>query len=167
MTTEKEKLENMNKYYLDVKNFFYDLQINGNLHERAKKVSDYVERGKLGDHYVIAMRGGEATWDIKVTNGHSKFTNNGVDFYIGELGDIKKIEDFKNKVVQAINGAERKGGDVNDKKQTFKEIFGEEINLIIFNPVDKNSELDSYFWHRNDCYLNEKRNQTVYKVWIH
>ena len=164
---DKKTIENMNKYYLDVKNFFSDLKINGSLYERAKKVSEFIERGKLGDHYVIAIRGEEAAWDINVINGHAKFTNNGVDFYIGELADLKNIEDLKNKVSQCIDCAELKGGNVYNKKEAFKEIFREKINLIVFNPVDNNSDFDSYFWHRDDCYFNEKRNKTVYKVWLH
>ena len=167
MTFHKENEENMDKYYADVKSFFTGLLINGPLHERAKKVSEFIERGKAGDHYVIALRGKDVAWNISVLNGHSKFTNNGVDFYLGELANLKNVEELKKKVMFGIEAAELNGGCVNQKLNSFLHVFTEQVNLIIYTPANKDSDFDSYFWYRNDCHFTEKRGTTIYKVWLH
>jgi hypothetical protein len=164
MTTRFD--ENMLKFYPDVKVFFSNVQINGSLNERAKTVSQFLERGNEGERYfVIADKfntyGSSSTMSTK--NGYSKFHNNGVDFYIGELKDLKKVNEFKRKAVLAIDAAEIKGGLTTDKRKVFKQVFKENVNIIVGYELDFSVFSNSFY---DLFYYSEVRDKTRYVAWL-
>ena len=82
MATEEKRIENMDKYYPEVKSFFKNCQINGTLNQRAKTVKEFLDRNS-GTHYVFATKPyGNYAWTIMTTNGYSQFNNNLVDYII-------------------------------------------------------------------------------------
>ena len=164
MTTRFD--DNMLRFYPDVKSFFSNVQINGTLHERSKTVIHFLERGSDDERYfTIADKfntyGSSSTMSTK--NGYSKFHNNGVDFYIGELKDLKKVDEFKRKVIDAIDAAENKGGLTTEKRKVFKQVFKENVNIIVGNEHDfsvfSNSFYDLFFY-------SEVRDKTRYVAWL-
>ena len=163
MATEEKRIENMDKYYPEVKSFFKNIQITGTLKERAKTVRDYVDLKYGEDHFVIAAEAVNRSWSVYVTNGYSQFTNNGVNYYIGEQTAFSKVEDFKRKVILAIDSAETKGGTLSEKRNRFLEIFTENVNVV----VAKASEAGVHFSYRYGCEFEETRNGTTYEAWIY
>ena len=92
-------------------------------------------------HFVIVDKTGNLCWYISSTIGFSQFTNNGLNYYIGEQTAFSKVEDFKRKVILAIDSAETKGGTLSEKRNRFLEIFTENVNVV----VAKASEAGVYF----------------------
>ena len=162
MVTQEERIKNMDKYYPEVKSFFKNVQISGELYERAKTVREFLER-KSGKHFVIAAETVNRSWSVWTTNGYSQFTNNGVTYNIGELKAKSKVEDFKNKALLAAFSAETKGGTYWEKITRFREIFTENVNLV----VAKESEAGVSYTSRYGCFFSETRNGTTYKAWIY
>ena len=102
-------------------------------------------------------------------NGISTFSNYGVDYMITELTVMKKVENFKNKVLQAIDASEKNGGNYLEKRNKFLQTFKENVNLIIYTQSNKHSgnENSSYVAFRDDCFLKERKNLTTYVAWIY
>ena len=100
---------------------------------------------------------------VSSTSGFSQFTINGVDYIIGKQRPINKVEDFKRKVILAIDSAETKGGSYSEKLNRFKDIFTENVNVV----VAKGSEAQLYATYNHGCYFSETRNGTTYTAWIY
>ena len=84
-------------------------------------------------------------------------------YNIGELKAKSKVEDFKNKALLAAFSAETKGGTYREKLDRFKEIFKENVNVV----VAKESEAGVYFTSSYGCRLKETRNVSTYWAWIY
>ena len=169
MAGEDKRIENMDKYYSDVTSFFKNVQINGSLNQRAKTVKEFLDR-KSGTHFVIANKPYGNYAGTIMTTSYSQFTNNGVDYIIGELEEQRQfqltaksaVEDFQKNVIFAAYSAETKGGTLSEKIKRFNEIFKESVNLI----VAKESEAGVHFSYRYGCSFSETRNGTTYTAWL-
>ena len=74
----------------------------------------------------------------------------------------KKIENFKTKVLSAIDVVESMGGSLSAKRDNFVEIFPGNVNVVLSH----GNEFDLFFTYSWDCYVSEKRGETKYDAWL-
>ncbi len=161
-TTQEERLKNMDKNFPDVLSQFKNIQIYGTAKERAVTVFNFLERKSGSHHFVIADWNGKEAIGIYTKTGLSEFTNNGMVYLIGELKELNKVEDFKKKVILAIDSAEIRGGSLREKRDRFFEIFTEKVNLVV-----SEGDIGRMFCYKTDFYFRENRNGTVYRAWLY
>lgn len=81
---------------------------------------------------------------------------------MGTQSKLEKIEDFKRKVILAIDSAELKGENVNEKRDRFEDVFSGKVNILVYSSAN----VDSYFFYKWDCCFTETRNGTTYRAWL-
>jgi hypothetical protein len=140
---------NMDKYYRDVKDFFFNVNINGSYFERAKTVVTFLRLSRsnqndtskyihikinnFGFKFVIYCCENSFfcisksqylsyTWSINVIeNSLAEFDNDRTNYVIGEQTRLDPVNDFRRKVIMAINSAESLGGSLLQKRDQFKQ----------------------------------------------
>jgi hypothetical protein len=161
-TTQEERLKNMDKNFPDVLSQFKNIQIYGTAKERAVSVFNFLERKSGSHHIVIAdWNNGKEAIRINTKTGLSEFTNNGMVYLIVELKELNKVEDFKKKVILAIDSAEIRGGSLREKRDRFLEIFTEKVNLVV-----SEGDIGTKLCYKTGFYFRENRNGTVYRAWL-
>ena len=157
--TEIELKERMDKHFPKVKEFFSKIDIKGTPYERACTVVDFLQRGST-DRFFCYTNNIDSS--IHCPN-LSQFENNGYSFIIGTLSSLKKINDFKRKVILAIDSAELKGGTVGEKMNRFVEVFPERVNILVYNSTNAIGRYFTFCW---GCHFEEKRKDITYEAWL-
>ena len=158
-------------YFPAAKKHYEKVDIKGSYVEKAENVCDFLDTEHQDHkHFCIAYKKGTSNHSYHISNeGCSKFENNDTCFEVGctYLEQLKKDkltekDDFKSKVMAAIDFAESKDGTYKEKKDRFVENFDGNVNIIV-----RSVGIASKFYITNGLYITQMRNKTRYVAWIY
>ena len=146
----------------ETKEHFSHLPLNGTLFDRAECVIKFIQRNT--HNYVCFAREKNVRLSLScyVDGDYCNFSNNGVEFCLAKLHKLKPIENFASKVRLAIDLAEKMGGSLNEKLNSFTQTFPGNVNVI----VSEGKQFDVCLRYNWDCYLKEYRGVTKYMAWL-
>jgi hypothetical protein len=149
----------------EIEEFFSNIDLKGSNYKRAETVVSYLKsRSDCQDSDFLCMVGssGSSACSCSLDGDFLKFENNGRQVRIGKLKEQQKIENFKGKVILAIDSAELKGGSLKDKRDRFEDVFPGEVNVVVYNKAN----LGTYFTYSWGCFHSETRDETTYEAWL-
>ena len=135
------------KHLSKTKEFFSKVDIKGTLDARVQTVVDFFQPDYCDLYFCFAGIPPLLAWKIHSTN-ISQFENNGFTYIIGTLSNLKRIDDFKRKVIKSIDSAELKGGTVSEKRDRFLEVFPGDVNIYVYD----SAYIGRYFSFNFDFY---------------